>query len=368
MQHNFKRFLGILALSVWAGCGAMAAEEKVLNIYNWSDYIAEDTIASFEKETGIKVTYDVFDSNEVLEAKLLAGNTGFDLVVPSLSFLSRQVQAGVFMPLDKSRLSNYANLDPELMRRVAVLDKDNAHAIPYLWGTTGIGYNVNKVKQILGDDAPVDSWALIFEPANLEKLKACGVAFLDAPVEVIPAVLGYLGEDPNTFDTGLIQGKAQDRLMQLRPHITYFHSSQYINDLANGDICVALGWSGDILQAADRAEEADNGVEIAYVVPREGAAMWFDMMAIPNDARHPGNALLFMDYVMRPQVIAAISNYVWYANANTASKPFVDKEILEDPGIYPTPEAEKKLYTFTVLPPKVDRVYTRTWTRVKTGK
>jgi len=368
MQNTFRKMLVGAALALCFGSGAGAAEEKVLNIYNWSDYIAEDTVANFEKETGIKVTYDVFDSNEVLEAKLLAGNTGFDIVVPSLSFLARQIQAGVFMPLDKSKLSNYGNLDKELMKRVSALDKDNAHAIPYLWGTTGIGYNVNKIKEVLGDDAPVDSWDLIFKPENLKKLKSCGVAFLDAPVEVIPAVLNYLGEDPNTFDAKLIQGKAQDLLMKLRPYITYFHSSQYINDLANGDICVALGWSGDVLQAADRASEANNGVEIAYVIPKEGAAMWFDMMAIPKDAKHPENALKFMNYILRPKVIAAISNYVWYANPNSASTPYIDKEILDDPGIYPTPEVEKKLYTFKVLPPKVDRVYTRVWTRVKTGK
>ena len=368
MQHILRSILGGIVVSLCIVSGATAGEEKVLNIYNWSDYIAEDTIANFEKETGIKVNYDVFDSNEVLEAKLLAGNTGFDLVVPSLSFLSRQIQAGVFMPLDKSKLTNYKNLDEDLMKRIAALDKDNAHAVPYLWGTTGIGYNVNKVKEVLGDDAPVDSWALIFDPENLKKLKSCGVAFLDAPVEVIPAVLNYLGEDPNTFDTKLIQGKAQDLLMKLRPYITYFHSSQYINDLANGDICVALGWSGDILQAADRAAEAKNGVEVAYVIPKEGAAMWFDMMAIPKDAKHPDNALKFINYILRPDVIAAISNYVWYANPNSASRPLVDKEILDDPGIYPTPETEKKLYTFAVLPPAVDRVYTRTWTRVKTGK
>jgi putrescine transport system substrate-binding protein len=368
MPRVYQRVFAAVVLSLGLGSGAPAAEEKILNIYNWSDYIAADTIAGFEKETGIRVTYDVFDSNEVLEAKLLAGNTGFDIVVPSLSFLARQIQAGVFMTLDKSRLSNYGNLDPVLLKRIAALDADNAHAIPYLWGTTGIGYNVARVKAVLGDDAPVDSWSLILDPKNLAKLKACGVAFLDAPIEVIPAVLNYLGEDPNSFDTKLIQGKAQDLLMQLRPYITYFHSSQYINDLANGDICVALGWSGDILQAADRASEANNGVEVAYSIPREGAAMWFDMMAIPKDARHPQNALLFMNYILRPEVIAAISNYVWYANGNSASTALVDREILDDPGIYPRQDVVDKLYTFKVLPASVDRAYTRTWTRVKTGR
>ena len=344
-----------------------AGADKVLNVYNWSDYIAEDTLANFEKETGIKVVYDMFDSNEVLEAKLMAGNTGYDIVVPSLTFLSRQVQAGVFMPLDKSRLKNYGNLDPEQMALIAQNDPGNAHALPYLWGTTGIGYNVAKVREALGEDAPVDSWALVFEPANLEKLKGCGVAFLDTPSEIIPPVLRYLGEEPNSFDPVVVQ-KAVDRLQQLRPHITYFHSSQYINDLANGDICVTIGWSGDIIQAQDRAEEAGKGVEIAYSIPKEGAPMWFDMLAIPKDAKNVENAYVFLDYLMRPDVMAGIQNYVAYASANQAALPMVDKEILEDPGIYPTPEAEKGLFTLAVLPPDVDRMFTRHWTTLKTGQ
>ncbi len=352
---------------------APAAPPKVLNVYNWSDYIAEDTIANFEKETGIKVNYDMFDSNEVLEAKLMAGNTGFDIVVPSLTFLSRQIQAGVFQPIDKSRLTNYGNLDPAFMALLAQNDPDNAHAIPYLWGTTGIGYNVAKVKEVLGEDAPVDSWALVLEPANLEKLKACGVAFLDTPSEIIPPVLNYLGEEPNSFDEAVIQ-KGVDRLMQLRPSITYFHSSQYINDLANGDICVAVGWSGDIIQAQARAEETAEAnpdktpVEIAYVIPKEGAPMWFDMLAIPKDAKNVDNAYLFLDYLLRPEVMAGIQNYVAYASANQAALPMVDQAILEDPGIYPTEEAKAKLFTLAVLPPEVDRLFTRHWTTIKTGQ
>jgi putrescine transport system substrate-binding protein len=346
---------------------APAETSKVLNVYNWSDYIAEDTIANFEKETGIKVTYDVFDSNEVLEAKLMASNTGYDLVVPSLTFLSRQIQAGVFLPLDKSRFKNYGNLDPAFMALLAQNDTDNAHSIPYLWGTTGIGYNVAKVKEALGEDAPVDSWALVLEPENLAKLKGCGVAFLDTPSEIIPPVLRYLGEEPNSFDEAVIQ-KAVDRLQQLRPHITYFHSSQYINDLANGDICVAVGWSGDIIQAQARAEEAAKGVEIAYAIPKEGAPMWFDMLAIPKDAKNIDNAYVFLDYLMRPEVMAGIQNYVAYASANQAALPMVDQEILEDPGIYPTEEAKKGLFTLAVLPPEVDRLFTRHWTTLKTGQ
>lgn len=343
------------------------APSKVLNIYNWSDYIAEDTIANFEKETGIKVTYDVFDSNEVLEAKLLAGNTGYDIVVPSLTFLSRQIQAGVFQPLDKSRFTQYGNLDPEMMAMLAKNDTDNAHSVPYLWGTTGIGYNVAKVKAALGDDFPLDSWAMVFEPENLAKLKGCGVAILDTPSEIIPPMLGYLGEEPNSFDPAVIQ-KAVDRLTLLRPSITYFHSSQYINDLANGDICVAIGWSGDIIQAQARAAEADKGVEVSYIIPKEGAPMWFDMLAIPKGAKNIDNAYLFIDYLMRPDVMAGVQNYVAYASANQAALPMVDKAILDDPGIYPTPEARKGLYTLAVLPPEVDRLFTRHWTTLKTGK
>ncbi len=367
MNNTLSTWLrGALLLALTAG--VQAQEPKVLHVYNWSDYIAEDTLANFTRETGIRVVYDVFDSNEVLEARLMAGATGFDVVVPSLDFLGRQIQAGVFRPLDRSRLPNLENLDPELMARVAKVDADNRHAVPYLWGTTGIGYNVAKIAEILGDDAPTDSWDLILKPENLAKLRQCGVAFLDTPSEVVPIVLHYLGEDPNSFDTQLIRSKARDHLMKLRPHITYFHSSQLINDLANGDICVALGWSGDILQAADRAEEAGRGVEVAYYIPKEGAPMWFDMLAIPRDARHPGNAHTFINYLMRPEVIANISNYVWYANAVPAAKDDMDEGILEHPGIYPGEDAAKGLFTLAVTPPAVERAYTRVWTEVKTGR
>ena len=382
--------LAVLLVLLAAGCGAPPSDpssaatapdaadppdataaatdgDRVLNVYNWSDYIAEDTLANFEKETGIKVRYDMFDSNEVLEAKLMAGNTGYDIVVPSLTFLSRQIQAGVFMPLDKSRLTNLGNLDPEIMATLAQNDPGNTHSLPYLWGTTGIGYNVEKVREALGEDAPVDSWALVFEPENLEKLKGCGVAFLDTPSEIIPPVLNYLGEEPNSFDPAVVQ-KAVDRLQALRPHITYFHSSQFINDLANGDICVAIGWSGDIIQAQDRAEEAEKGVDIAYVIPKEGAPMWFDMLAIPKDAKNVDEAYVFLDYLMRPDVMAGIQNYVMYASGNQAALPMVDQEVLDDPGIYPTPEVYEGLYTLAVLPPDVDRMFTRHWTTLKTGQ
>ena len=342
-------------------------DEKVLNIYNWSDYIAEDTIPNFEKETGIKVTYDVFDSNELLEAKMVSGNTGYDLVVPSIQYLARQVQAGVFQPLDKSKLTNYGNLDPEIMGIIAKLDPDNAHALNWLWGTTGIGYNVAKVKAALGDNAPVDSWDLVFKPENISKLKGCGVAFLDTPGELLPIALNYLHEDPNSFDEAVIK-KGEALLTSIRPYVTEFNSSEYINELANGDICMAVGWSGDVFQAKTRAEEAKNGIEIKYNIPKEGAPMWFDMIAIPKDAKHPKNAHLFLNYILRPDVMAGISNYVAYANANMDSTPMVDKAVLDNPGVYPTPETKAKLFTFAVLPPDVDRIYTRFWTKLKTGK
>jgi putrescine transport system substrate-binding protein len=362
------------AASATPDAGATAAsgpldtdDEKVLNIYNWSDYIAEDTISNFEKETGIKVTYDVFDSNELLENKLVAGNTGYDLVVPSLQYLSRQVQAGVFQPLDKARLPNWSHLDPEIMARIATLDPDNAHAANWLWGTTGIGYNEAKVKAALGDGVALDSWDVVFKPGNLSKLKSCGVAVLDTPGELIPIALNYLGEDPNSFDEKVI-AKGQALLSSVRPYITEFNSSEYINELANGDICLAVGWSGDVLQAAARAEEAKNGIVVKYTIPKEGAPMWFDMLAIPKDARHPKNAHLFINYVMRPEVMADISNYVAYANANKDSTPMVDKAVLDNPGVYPPPATMAKLFTFAVLPPEVDRNYTRFWTKLKTGK
>jgi len=374
-MNKFRLSSCIAAVLLLAACGKDAsapqagpvAEDKVLNIYNWSDYIAEDTIANFEKETGIKVTYDVFDSNEVLEAKLMAGSTGYDLVVPSLSFLGRQIKAGVFQPLDRTKLPNYGNLDAELMARIARQDPDNAHSVPYLWGTTGIGYNVDKVKAALGEDAPVNNWDLVFKPENMAKLKDCGVTFLDTPQEIVPSVLNYLGEDPNSFDEAVIR-KAEPVLAAIRDNIRYFHSSQYINDLANGDICVAVGWSGDIFQAKTRAEEAAKGVNIAYSIPVQGAAMWFDMLAIPKDAKHPDNAHQFINYLMRPEVSAAISSYVAYASGNQAALPMVDEAVRANTGVYPDAATRAKLFTFAVLPPEVDRQYTRLWTTLKTGQ
>jgi putrescine transport system substrate-binding protein len=368
----------LLATILLAGCGqqepagtaapaAPAEEAKVLHVYNWSDYIAEDTLANFEAETGIRVVYDVFDSNELLEAKLVSGNTGYDVVVPSLSFLGRQIQVGVFAPIDTGRLSNYRNLDPRIMQRIASIDEGNQYSVPYLWGTTGIGYNAAKIAEIFGEDFKVDSWDLVFKPENMEKIAACGVAFLDTPQELVPIALNYLGEEPNSFDEAVI-AKAEALLTTVRPHVRYFHSSQFINDLANGDICVAVGWSGDIFQGATRAEEAGNGVVVEYVIPKEGAPMWFDMLAIPKDAKHPDNAYRFIDYLLRPDVMAGIQNYVAYASGNAAALPLVDEELKQNPAVYPDEETSARLFTFVVVPPEVDRLYSRLWTRLKTGR
>ncbi|MDN5680972.1 MAG: spermidine/putrescine ABC transporter substrate-binding protein PotF, partial [Ewingella sp.] len=310
-----KKWLsGVVAGLVMAASVTASAEEKTLHVYNWSDYIAPNTVPDFQKETGIKVIYDVFDSNEVLEGKLMAGSTGFDLVVPSASFLERQLAAGVFQPLDKSKLPNYKNLDPALLKMVAQHDPGNKYAIPYLWATTGIGYNVDKVKAVLGKDAPVDSWDLVLKPENLEKLKSCGVSFLDAPAEIYATVLNYLHLDPNSTKASDYTGAANDLLLKLRPSIRYFHSSQYINDLANGDICVAIGWAGDVMQASNRAKEAKNGVNVAYSIPKEGALAFFDVFAIPADAKNLDEAYKFLNYLMEPKVIAQISNTVYYAS------------------------------------------------------
>ena len=346
---------------------AQPAAERVVNMYNWSDYIAEDTMDNFRKESGIRVVYDVFDSNETLEAKLVTGGSGYDVVVPSLSFLGRQIQAGVFQELDRSKLKNYGNLDPVLMERIAQTDPGNKHAIPYLWGTTGIGYNVAKIKEVLGADFTVESWSMVFEPETMAKLASCGVTFLDTPSEMIPTVLTYLGENPNSFDEAVIE-KGAAKFEGIRDHVRYYHSSQYINDLANGDICVAVGWSGDIFQARDRAAEAANGVEIGYVIPKEGAVMWFDMMALPKDAKNVEEAYALMDYLLKPEVMAPIQDYVSYASGNAAALPLISAELRENKAVYPPDDVKAKLFTLAVLPPEVDRLYTRVWTRLKTGR
>jgi putrescine transport system substrate-binding protein len=344
----------------------MAASEEV-RVYNWSDYIDEALLEKFEAETGVKLIYDVFDSNEVLETKMLAGSSGYDVVVPSGGFLSRQIQAGVFQKLDRAKLPNIKNTWADIEARTDVYDPGNLYSINYMWGTTGIGYNVGKVKEAMGDDAPTDSLALVFDPANMAKLKDCGVYFLDAPTEMIPAALQYIGEDPDSKDIDVLK-KAEAVLTAVAPYVQKYNSSEYINALANGDICVAFGWSGDVLQARDRAAEADNGVEVEYAIPKEGALMWFDQMAIPADAPNPDAAHKFINFILDAHNIAAASNYVYYANGNKASQQYLIEDVIGDPAVYPSAETVSNLYVTTSYGPKEQRVVTRMWTKVKTGQ
>jgi putrescine transport system substrate-binding protein len=343
---------------------AQAAD--TVHIYNWSDYIGESTLADFESSTGIKPVYDVFDSNETLEGKLLAGHTGYDVVVPSNHFLGKQIKAGAFQKLDKSQLPNYSNLDPVLLKRLEKNDPGNLYAVPYLWGTNGIGYNVDKIKAVLGVDK-IDSWAMVFEPENIKKLSKCGVAFLDSPDEMFPAVLNYMGLNPNTTDEKLYK-QAEAKLLKVRPYVTYFHSSKYISDLSTGDICVAVGYSGDVFQAKTRAEEAGKGVNIQYVIPKEGGNLWFDMLAIPADAPNPKQGLAFINYLLKPEVIAKVSDYVGYANPNPKAGELMDQDVRNDEAVYPSQAVQDKLYVNVELPPKVQRLMTRSWTQVKSGK
>ena len=344
-----------------------SAQDKVVNVYNWSDYIDESILQEFTAETGIEVVYDVYDSNEILETKLLAGGTGYDVVVPTASpFLARQIEAGVYQKLDKSKLPNLSNAWETVAERVATFDPGNEYSINYMWGTVGIGYNVRKVQEALGTDK-IDSWDVVFKPENMAKLEACGVYMLDSPTDILPQALAYLGLDPNSTSADDF-AKAEELLMSVRPHVRKFHSSEYIEALANGDICLAVGWSGDVFQARDRAAEADQGVEVAYVVPKEGAQMWFDQMAIPADAKNLAEAHEFLNYIMEPEVIAKATNYVYFANGNKASQEFIEKEIMDDPAIYPTEEALQKLFTIQPYDPRTQRTVTRLWTKVVTGQ
>ncbi|WP_425044824.1 polyamine ABC transporter substrate-binding protein [Primorskyibacter sp. S87] len=354
----------MLTAAVALATSAAFADE--VRVYNWSDYIDEDLLAKFEEETGLNLIYDVFDSNEVLETKMLAGGSGYDVVVPSGTFLQRQIMAGAFQKLDPAKLSNKGNLWDVIESRTAQYDPDNAYSINYMWGSTGLGVNVGKVKAALGDDIQLSSMDLVLKPENMEKLAECGVHFLDAPAEIIPMVLQYLGEDPDSHDPDVI-AKAEPVLQAVRPYVQKFHSSEYINALANGDICVAVGWSGDVLQARDRAAEAENGVDIAYNAFAEGSLMWFDQMAIPADAPNPEGAHAFLNFILDAENMAAASNYVYYANGNKASQDLLEEDVIGDPAIYPDDATMQNLYTTTPYPAKTQRVVTRMWTKIKSG-
>jgi len=367
--------LGLVCAGLLAACGGSAPnpsaaasgpEEKVLNVYNWSDYIEPSVIPQFRKETGIKVNYDVFDSNEVLETKLLAGHTNYDVVVPSGPFLERQIAVGVYRKLDKAQLPNLKNLDPHLQQSAALYDPGNQYAVDYMWITSGPGYNVAQIKERMAD-APVDSWRMLYDPAVVAKFKDCGVTILDAPTEVVGTVLLYLGKDPNSQSPEDLQA-AERVLLAIRPYIRYIHSSRYIDDLANGEICLALGWSGDVKQAHDRAHEAGKGVEVAYSIPREGAIKNLDMLAIPADAPHPRNAHLFLNYLLRLDVAAKNSNFLKYANGDLPDNPQLNPAVKQDPGIYPPPGVQAKLVPERARTPQFTRLLNRTWTRFKTGQ
>jgi putrescine transport system substrate-binding protein len=348
--------------------GALAAQgaERSVNIFNWSDYIDPGALEDFTRETGVKVVYDTYDSNELLETRLLAGNSGYDVVVPSATFLQREIKAGVLQPLDKSKLPNLKNAWPEIAARLARYDPGNAYAVNYMWFTTGIAYNVAKVKERIGDK-PIAGWDQVLKPDNLRKFSDCGVYVLDSPEDMFSIALHYLRLDPNSKEPGDIR-RAADLLSGLRRYIKKFHSSEYINALANGDICLAIGWAGDAFQARNRAREAANGVEIAYVIPHEGTLMSLDNLAIPKDAPHPEEAHLLIDYLLRPDVAARNTKVTNFANGVAASRSMVDKEIAENPAIYPDASTMKRLFTVTAPELPTQKIVTREWTRVKTGR
>jgi len=345
---------------------AQQPEEKVLNVYNWSDYIEPGVLEEFRKQTGIKINYDVFDANEVLETKLLAGHTNYDIVVPSAPFLARQIKAGVFQKLDKSKLPNLKNLDPQVLKQLEVYDPGNQYSVPYMWVTSGPGYNVAKIHERM-PDAPVDSLRMLYDPAVVSKFADCGVSVLDAPSEIVGSVLIYLGRPGDSESTEDLQA-AEKVLMSIRPYLRYVNSSRYIEDLANGETCLALGWSGDIKQARDRARDAGKDIEIKYSIPRNGTILNFDMLAIPADAPHPQNAHLFINFLLDPQVAARNSNLVKYANANVASDQYLDDAVKNDPNIYPPPDIRAKLVPEPPRSQEYQRLLTRAWTRFKTGK
>jgi putrescine transport system substrate-binding protein len=343
------------------------AQGRTVNFYNWSNYMAPGVLEDFTRQTGIKVVYDTFDANETLETRLLAGKSGYDVVVPTAYFLQRQIKAGVFQKLDKSKLPGLVNAWPAVTERLAVYDPGNQYAANYMWGTTGIGYNVKMAQKVLGADARIDSWDMVFKPENLAKFRDCGVHMLDSADDIFPAALSYLGLDPNSTRLDDLE-KAAELLVKIRPSVRKFHSSEYLSALATGEICLVVGWSGDILQARSRAAEANNGVEIGYAIPKEGAQMFFDNLAIPADAKNVSEAYELIDYLYRPEVAAKNSNFLSYANGNLASRKFIDPKILGDRNIYPDQATLAKLFVITARDPATQRIINRLWTRVKTGR
>jgi len=371
MIRAFSGRLARLALIAAAGLALLApavkAEERVVNFYNWSNYVAPDVLENFTKETGIKVVYDTFDANETLETRLLAGKSGYDVVVPTAYFLQRQITAHVFQKLDKSKLPNLANAWPVVVQRLATYDPGNLYAANYMWGTTGIGYNVKAVRKILGPEAQIDSWDIVFKPENLAKFKGCGVHMLDSAEDIFPAALNYLGLEPNSTKQADLE-KAADLVSKITPYVRKFHSSEYLSALAIGEICLVVGWSGDIMQARSRAAEAKNGIEIGYAIPKEGAQMFFDNLAIPADAKNVTEAYELINYLYRPEVAAKNTDFLSYANGNLASQKLIDPKILNDKNIYPDEATLSKLFVITARDPATQRIINRLWIKVKTGR
>jgi putrescine transport system substrate-binding protein len=371
MKLLSRRSLALWSLAATAFMGALPAqaqeEEKVLNIYNWSDYIAEDTIKNFEKETGIKVRYDNFDNNEIVHAKLVAGKTGYDIVVPSSNWAKLQIDGGLLAKIDKSKLSNYKNLDPAVQAQLASMDAGNQYMVNWLWGFTTVGINVDKVKAALGSTPMPDNvWDLVFKPEYISKLKGCGVSFLDSATEVIPAVLHYLGK-PSFSKTPTDYTAAANVLKAVRPYVTLFSSSGYINDMANGSICLTLGWSGDINIARQRAIEGKTGQNVQALLPKNGGLLFFDVMVIPADAAHPGNAHKWINYILRPEVSAGLTNKVFYANPVPDSRKLIKPEVASNPTVFLPPAELAKMVAPDSLNNDLRRLMTRTYTAFKTG-
>ncbi|WP_018152441.1 polyamine ABC transporter substrate-binding protein [Leeia oryzae] len=355
-----------LAMGCLSAMASMAAEEPVLNIYNWNDYIGKDTLARFQKETGIKVKYDVYDSNETLQAKLLTGKSGYDIVVPSYEFAGKQIQLGVHRKLDKSKLSNYGNLDPSILQKLTLADPGNQVLVPYMWGTTALALNEDKVKKALGGDLPTDMWRLVFDPTYTSKLKACGISFLDLPSDVYAMQNLYLGKSANDFSKASLEANTQ-ALIKVRKDIRMFNSSP-IDLLANGDVCVALAFSGDALIARNRAVEAKTGQNIRYVIPSKGTVMWVDNLAIPKDAKHPDNAHKFINFILRPDVVASITNEINYANPNLKATALVDTKIARDPAVYIPAGLMKMLVPEKIIPADEQRNLTQSFIKFKTAR
>jgi putrescine transport system substrate-binding protein len=367
MPPVYRRVVAIL-VAVLGGIGAVpaaAAGERVVNFYNWSDYVEPTVFDEFTKETGIAVRYDTFDGNDTLEAKLFAGQSGYDVVVPTAYFLARQITAGLYRKLDKSKLPNLVNAWPEISDRLAHYDPGNQYAVNYMWGTTGLGYDKKIMRNILGPGTAIDSWSYVFDPEKIASFKDCGIDLLDSSDDVMSAGLHYLHLDPNSSDPGDLE-KVTDLLVKIRPYVRKFHSLEYINALATGEICFALGFSGDVKQAQRRAAEAKAGIELGYAIPKEGAQLWFDNLAIPSDAPHVDAAHELINFLLRPEIAARNTNYVFYANGDRPSQ-FIDQAILDDRTIYPDAATMARLYTIFAHDQKTERLINRLWTRIKTG-